>query len=54
MLIKKLFEMWIYINPSGQLLPLLVITLINILIMELSWLGHKKRRGAKFLSIAYP
>ena len=53
MLIKKLFEMWIYINPSGQLLPLLVVTLINNLIMELSWLGHKKRRGAKFLSIAY-
>ena len=41
------------INP-GQLLPLLVVTLINILIMEMFRLGHKKRRGAKFLSIAYP
>ena len=40
-------------STFGQLLPLLVVTLINILIMEMFRLGHKKRRGAKFLSIAY-
>ena len=40
-------------STFGQLLPLLVVTLINILIMEMFRVGYKKRRGAKFLSIAY-
>ena len=42
------------INP-GQLLPLLVVTLINILKMESSLIGgNKKRRGSKVSLRAYP